>query len=107
MTPSTVFRLVPWAVVVVLVIYVMFLRRNTSDLNAAWRTQAALDSVVIANLQAERDSSVLVLRDSIATLANEREHRPPTRTRTVNAIRTLTGAPVDSLFNILDRPLPE
>lgn len=47
MTPSTAFRLLPWVVVTALVIYVMFLRRETAaDHSAFDRMQDSLRSAI-------------------------------------------------------------
>lgn len=82
-------------------------RSATADLNAAFKAQAARDSTYTAGLIAERDSLLSALVDSAAVIDRVRKLRQPRYLRVDGANHTLTGAAVDSLFSILDRPLPE
>lgn len=65
------------------------------------------DSVRTAMIIVERDSIVAQYERDIEALKNRIANRKPINTRVENAKKYLHGATVDSLINILDRPLSE
>lgn len=61
------------------------------------------DSAETAHLLEDRAADLVALRDSMEVLRSVRQSRRPVYIRVDGSIHTLTGAPVDSLFGILDR----
>lgn len=107
MKPPWIIAAILGAVAVVFALLWLNGRNEATDLNAAWRAAAQRDSTLTASLIAQRDSLIVALGDSALALERSRKLRRPVYLRVDGAIHTLTGAPVDSLFSILDRPLPE
>lgn len=66
-----------------------------------------VDSAITAGLIAERDAALIAVRDSLLALEIDRSNRKPRYIRVNGTVRTITGAHVDSLMRVLDRPLPE
>ena len=66
-----------------------------------------VDSAITAGMIVDRDAALIAVRDSLLALEADRSNRKPRYIRVDGTVRTITGARVDSLFGILDRPLPE